>query len=80
MIARLIWSDVESAPYSPYRFCNQKIPELCNETFSERMYILDFAGGGAVHLVGTVISKHSLHWIVLIIVIIRPYHKLCMYI
>ena len=60
LVARLIWSDVNNAPFSPYKFCNETMSnetklDLCGNGASfipDRIYILDFAGGGAVHLVG----------------------------
>ena len=57
VIARIIWTDKDTS-LSPYRFCNESHPLNLNCTvlddldFGNRMYILDFAGGGAVHLLG----------------------------
>ena len=61
-IARVVWSDGCSS-LSPYRFCN--FDELhgsntsacgygCSQQLGlgQRLYVLDFAGGGAVHLLG----------------------------
>lgn len=65
IIARLIWSDSCSS-LSPYRYCtyydtySNSTTTACNYgcdqdlTMSERLYVLDFAGGGAVHLLGGV--------------------------
>jgi Amt family ammonium transporter len=56
-IARLIWSD-DCNSLSPYRFCNTNSNTTCNYgcdsslSLSQRMYVLDFAGGGAVHMLG----------------------------
>ena len=56
IIARLIWSNRRDS-LSPYRFCNQLSAAQnysCTESMplQTRLYILDFAGGGAVHLLG----------------------------
>jgi ammonia channel protein AmtB len=61
LIARLIWSD-KCTSLSPYRFCTDfnnfttsyACNYGCNEALSlhQRMYVLDFAGGGAVHMLG----------------------------
>lgn len=59
MVARVIWSD-DCPSLSPYRFCNfyerpwQSCGHNCSEplSLSDRLYVLDFAGGGAVHLLG----------------------------
>jgi Amt family ammonium transporter len=56
VIARIIWSDSEHS-LSPYRFCNESEVSQnysCNEEMNlgQRLYVLDFAGGGAVHLLG----------------------------
>jgi Amt family ammonium transporter len=58
LIARLIWSD-KCESLSPYRFCsNSTDSSACNYGCSQslglrqRMYVLDFAGGGAVHMLG----------------------------
>ena len=62
VIARLIWSD-SCHSLSPYRFCTYNdttTTTACNYgctanlTLTDRLYVLDFAGGGAVHLLGTV--------------------------
>lgn len=64
VVARIIWSD-DCASLSPYRFCDygpalprsnkQDCGYNCNSTLNnlgEKLYVLDFAGGGAVHLIG----------------------------
>lgn len=60
LIARLIWSD-KCSSLSPYRFCSDHsniTTDACNYGCTEdlplirRLYVLDFAGGGAVHLLG----------------------------
>ena len=73
LIARLIWSD-KCTSLSPYRFCtnfnNFTAPYACNygcsETLSlhQRMYVLDFAGGGAVHMLGiySTVLERMQHW------------------
>uniref|UniRef100_A0A1X7TMW8 Ammonium transporter AmtB-like domain-containing protein n=2 Tax=Amphimedon queenslandica TaxID=400682 RepID=A0A1X7TMW8_AMPQE len=58
VVARVIWSDYQSS-LSPYRFCNESNVSQsynCEAEMSlhKRLYILDFAGGGAVHLLGGV--------------------------
>lgn len=54
-VARFIWGAGPAAFLSPYRFCNTQETNTSNFTsFSDRLYLLDFAGGGAVHLVGGV--------------------------
>ena len=54
VIARIIWTDHQNS-LSPYRFCNKTYSD-CNtlegSKFYNKIYILDFAGGGAVHLLG----------------------------
>ena len=59
VITLLIWSD-HCFTLSPYRFC-QNTSQSCDfdcynngseVPLNQRMYTLDFAGGGAVHLVG----------------------------
>ena len=60
VVARVIWSDYKSS-LSPYRFCNQSSASQnysCDVEMSlhQRLYILDFAGGGAVHLLGLLSS------------------------
>ena len=68
LVARMIWSDKHCEPsLSPYRFCNYNLRDpksacghnstYCtqpqdDEGLMQRMYVLDFAGGGAVHLIG----------------------------
>lgn len=66
-MARIIWSD-HCDSLSPYRFCdylnnplqkNHHCSWNCDDAdvgFRGRMYVLDFAGGGAVHLIGTIVS------------------------
>ena len=61
-VARIIWADDKDS-LSPYRYCDYREPKT-NNTFSWRdhchengfsmskVYILDFAGGGAVHGIG----------------------------
>ena len=65
IVARIIWSD-DCQSLSPYRFCKyidttnyQSCGYSCDESLSlsKRLYVLDFAGGGAVHLLG----KHELY-------------------
>ena len=59
IIGRLIWgADREIDFLSPYRFCDAPgSPTITNtSSFTERAYVLDFAGGGAVHLVGGMAS------------------------
>ena len=62
VIARLIWSD-QASSLSPYRFCSnstiyndnavtQGFTCVHKQPLSDRLYVLDFAGGGAVHLLG----------------------------
>ena len=54
-IARFIWGSNPGAFLSPYRFCQPNGSTYYNESsYFERIYLLDFAGGGAVHLVGGV--------------------------
>jgi Amt family ammonium transporter len=61
LITLLIWSD-HCNSLSPYRFCqnrNNSCLFSCYETeelsfIPDKLYMLDFAGGGAVHLVGGV--------------------------
>ena len=60
-MARIIWADDKDS-LSPYRYCDYR--EYKNKTFSwkdhcdedgfnmNKVYILDFAGGGAVHGIG----------------------------
>ena len=68
LVARMIWSDQHCEhSLSPYRFCNYNMSDpkagcghnstYCtqsheDENLMQRMYVLDFAGGGAVHLIG----------------------------
>ena len=61
-VAYFIWS-CNCSSYSPYRFCQ---PDNCDDystcqycrknidctSFKDKAYFLDFAGGGAVHLLG----------------------------
>ena len=61
-VAFFIWTG-SCDSYSPYRFCQ---PENCDDystckscrksidctSFTDKAYFLDFAGGGAVHLLG----------------------------
>ena len=62
VVARIIWSD-QCDSLSPYRFCEYSDSAFHNKTgcgyncttefgLGSRLYILDFAGGGAVHLIG----------------------------
>ena len=61
IIARIIWSDACSS-LSPYRYCDfgdqQNSSVACGYDctqqlgLTQRLYVLDFAGGGAVHLLG----------------------------
>ena len=61
IIARIIWSDACSS-LSPYRYCDfgdqQNSSVACGYNctqqldLTKRLYVLDFAGGGAVHLLG----------------------------
>ncbi|KAL5463170.1 hypothetical protein EMCRGX_G032047 [Ephydatia muelleri] len=55
IVALIIWSDV-SHSLSPYRFCVDLLPgyncTLPAPSFLESMYVLDFAGSGAVHMLG----------------------------
>ena len=54
-VAKLIWTDHRNS-LSPFRYCTypwlkDSTPFPCNSTLYN-YYILDFAGGGAVHLLG----------------------------
>lgn len=79
MIARLIWSDHHNTRHSDgyfsvYRFCRDNSTDseaVCEDgqPFKDRMYILDFAGGGVVHLVG----KYILQLIQVIIQLLTMY-------
>ncbi|KAL5463208.1 hypothetical protein EMCRGX_G032087 [Ephydatia muelleri] len=55
IIVLIIWSDV-SQSISPYRFCVGMLPDynctLAAPSFLKSMYVLDFAGSGAVHMLG----------------------------
>ena len=61
IIARIIWSD-DCNSLSPYRYCDfgdqQNSSVACGYNctqklgLTQRLYVLDFAGGGAVHLLG----------------------------
>ena len=61
IIARIIWSD-DCSSLSPYRYCDfgdqQNSSVACGYNctqqlgLTQRLYVLDFAGGGAVHLLG----------------------------
>ena len=61
IIARIIWSDACNS-LSPYRYCDfgndQNSSVACGYNctqqldLAQRLYVLDFAGGGAVHLLG----------------------------
>ena len=55
-IARFIWGSDPGAFLSPFRFCqpNGTSFNQISSSYSEKLYLLDFAGGGAVHLVGGV--------------------------
>ena len=50
-IARYIWGGGKDDFLSPYRFCNENITQNGSNYFGN-LYVLDFAGGGTVHLVG----------------------------
>ena len=68
VVARIVWGADASDFFSPYRFCTT--PDSVKPvTYWERIYLLDFAGGGAVHLVGgmaslalTLIASTQLWW------------------
>ena len=62
LLALIMWSD-NCNSFSPYRFCINKDPSIgCiggtygltsnPPSFQQRMYVLDFAGSGVVHMVG----------------------------
>lgn len=62
LLALIMWSD-NCNSFSPYRFCIDKDPTVgCiggtygltpnPPSFQQRMYVLDFAGSGVVHMVG----------------------------
>ena len=55
IVALIIWSDVAHS-LSPYRFCVGMLPDynctLATPSFLRSMYVLDFAGSGAVHMLG----------------------------
>eukprot|EP00731_Ephydatia_muelleri_P027873 Em0019g746a len=62
LLALIMWSD-NCNSFSPYRFCIDKDPSIgCiggtygltsnPPSFQQRMYVLDFAGSGVVHMVG----------------------------
>ena len=60
LVAKIIWSD-DCIAKSPYRFCsfassnerNCSWTQLGSDSsYWDRLYILDFAGGGAVHGIG----------------------------
>ncbi|XP_065919159.1 putative ammonium transporter sll1017 isoform X2 [Dysidea avara] len=50
IVALFIWSD-NCHSFSPYRFCRHLDCLHCS-SFQNKAYFLDFAGGGAVHLLG----------------------------
>ena len=53
VVARFIWGAGPSAFLSPFRFCLPDGTQINNSSsYFEKIYVLDFAGGGAVHLVG----------------------------
>ena len=55
IIVLIIWSDAVQS-ISPYRFCVGILPDynctLATPSFLKSMYVLDFAGSGAVHMLG----------------------------
>jgi len=54
-VAHIIWSDHKKSSFlSPFRFCDHSRghDDLDCDSFSSKVYFLDFAGGGAVHLLG----------------------------
>ena len=51
-MALFIWSD-KCHSYSPYQFCDSVNCTINCSSFNDKAYVLDFAGGGAVHLLGT---------------------------
>ena len=54
VVALFIWSD-DCNSLSPYRFCHHHCLDC--STFKMKAYFLDFAGGGAVHLLGLCSSQ-----------------------
>ena len=65
-VARIVWGADLQDFLSPYRFCGRS---NIREDYWGRIYLLDFAGGGAVHLVGgmaslalTLIASTLLWW------------------
>ena len=68
VVARVVWGADSSDFLSPYRFCKTS-NSVTPVTYWQRIYLLDFAGGGAVHLVGgmaslalTLIASSQLWW------------------
>ncbi|KAI6653547.1 Ammonium transporter 1 member 3-like [Oopsacas minuta] len=53
-VARIIWGGGPEAFLSPFRFCIDFNNIINGTSYTDRLYLLDFAGGGAVHLVGGV--------------------------
>ncbi|KAI6653546.1 Ammonium transporter 1 member 3-like [Oopsacas minuta] len=60
IIARIVWGADRGDFLSPYRFCRTEEDVAKNVTigdgYFDRIYLLDFAGGGAVHIVGGMAS------------------------
>lgn len=59
IIGRIFWGADRGIDFlSPYRFCDLSgvTSVTNNSSFIERIHVLDFAGGGAVHLVGGMAS------------------------
>ena len=59
IIGRIFWGADQGIDFlSPYRFCESPTGPIINDnsSFLERIHVLDFAGGGAVHLVGGMAS------------------------
>ena len=55
IVALIIWSDIPQS-ISPYRFCVGMLSDynctIAAPSFLRSMYVLDFAGSGAVHMLG----------------------------